>query len=456
MTTTKTRTVSFATNGTAPKAAPKIGAIARKPAAPAAKAAPTDPIAKLLAVEAWANSKVVGRATLLRAFVLGVVGSQNSLLIGVPGTAKTLGIKLISSAFAAKGEVYRTLLTKFSKPNEVFGPTDTKALVEEGELKTKTKGFLPQAKVGVLDEVFKGSSAIMNAMLTIANEREFRNGSEWEAAPVRTMVGMSNEFPEDPVALAAFFDRFPIKLMVRPLDADDFQAMLTKSTAPGTDAEMKKPCPIQMTEADMDEITDRVAACAVSPEVIVACGDLRAQLGAKGISISDRRWVQAVAVMKANAVLAGRDTVTRRDLPVLEYVCWNTEQDLAVIRAMLPEFSNPNEKMLREIAEEVYAQRAAVLEATNVNGKDSSRPKPDMVKGASAAAKAHSTVSAIASRLDIIKQEMVDNGTDEDRELFRLAEQSIKVVKDGIIALARGKEAAVQDLLNTSNADLGG
>jgi len=364
-----------------------------------------DPVAKLQTLRAEVNATVVGRDDLVDAVLLALVAGQNVLALGVPGTAKTMLVQRIAQAFTDTNGVFDCLLTKFTKPSEIFGPTDIAAL-EAGELRTKTEGFLATSKVGVIDEVFKGSSAILNALLRIANERTFRNGNVVEESPVRMLVGMSNEYPEDATLLGAFFDRFAVKLKVDYLDGDDFEAMLSTSYSSKSFATS-----VNITDDDFAILDARRNAVEMPSNIIKLVAELRAKLQAKEVVISDRRFVQLVKLMAANAVLNGRDRITRDDFRVAEYVCWNGDEDLPIIKGLLNDFVEPMNAEIGMIVDEVNAARRAVLVKANFDGSDASRHVPDLASATGAAAQLLKSIQSASSRLDILAEA---SDTDED------------------------------------------
>ena len=403
---------------------------ARQPSA-ALPAAPssTDPIAKLKSVEERVNSEIIGRADLVRGIMLSLIAGQNVLALGVPGTAKTMLVQRIAESFASGTDVFDILLTKFTKASEVFGPTDIAAL-ENGEYRINTSGYLASAKVGIIDECFKGSSAILNALLRIANERTFRNGAMVEASPVRMLCGMSNEFPEDPALLAAFFDRFPSKFMVGYLDSDQFGQMIASAWQSKTVA-----MPCKITDEDFAEIDRRCKAVNFPSDLAETIVMIRADLKSKGVEISDRRWVQAIKLMAASAVYAGRDTITRRDLPVLIPVCWNTEKDRAIVESVLPDYYNPFEAELRTITDQCYHARSAIIEAANYCGNDVNRPSPDIAKASTEAATAIHAIKGARVRLEVIA-DLADDDT--DLELLADAERSVAAIHEATMLIVKG------------------
>lgn len=416
------------TSNSAKKQAIKDGTLNRTVAA--------TPRMKLADLAEWVGGSVVGRKSLIDAVILGVVARQNALFIGPPGTAKTFAVNKIASAFAAEpGDVFSILLTKFTSPKEVFGPVSIKSL-ENDEVHYQTDGYMPSAKVVIVDEVFKGSSAILNAQLQIANERTFRNGKEVQQCPTRFMVGMSNEFPEDAAILAAYFDRYPIKLMVHSLEHDDFAAMLKVARDNGHADE----CPVVLNDEDLAEIDSEVAAVEVPDDVIKAVCELRSGLDQKGVKVSDRRWAQSLKLIRAAAWLAGRDTAARTDLKVLELVCWNTVQEQGVIKGLIPDYLNPFQRQLRDTIDEVYAERAAVLTAANLDKKDAGRPSPDNMAAMKASAMAMARIKAIEARIEVISEQLIES--EEDKVIAEQATASITSIKDAISKLMQGKAGA--------------
>lgn len=397
-----------------------------------APAAPTltGPLAKLAAIRDWANARVVGRSKEINLLTLALASKSNVLLLGVPGTAKTMMVDLMSRAFCpSPDDFFDVLMTKFTKPAEVFGPTDVVALKDESKLRIASEGFLPHAKVGFLDEVFKASSAILNALLRIANERRFRNGHEWVDCPCRMIVGASNEFPEDPTTLAAFYDRFPLKMMVDSLDDTSFGDMLRLVRG---QVSTGKP-PITLTDADFVELDRLVAAVKIPDGLIEVLGELRGVLRAKGIRPSDRRWAQCVRIIRASAALAGRATAERADLQAIEPVMWSTQEEIGQVRAEIVNFLNPIEKVLREAIDGAWSGRRLILDAAG--------PNNDAGAAAIAATKAIATIRNQEGLLQVVESKMVE--TDSDREQLALARSAIEVLKDAVDAVCLSKPDAL-------------
>lgn len=400
-------------------------------------------VVKLMQIEKQVSLGLVGRESMIRDLSLAFVARTNVLFLGPPGTAKTMGVQRFAALVMPKGKTFDVLLTKFTTRDEVFGPVDLQEL-KGGTLRYNTTGFLPEAEFGILDEVFKGSSAIQNAMLRIANERTFRNGDTETKCPTRMLVGMSNEFPEDPALLAAFFDRFPIKRMVGYLEADAFRTMLAAKTKRGRDARAAelnidtKAEPVVLTDEDRDEI-DRLFKATRIPDVVLdALAELREKLKAKQVIISDRRWMQAIDVLRAAAVLAQRDEVTKGDLRVLEGVLWNNEAQLAAVQGILPDFVSPFEKDLRRVLDEVYAERKALIEQGT--------PQAIMESASTTLRK----IRSIGGQIDMLDEDgLSESEAEKLAEVKTMVERLDKVVMN----VARGR-ATADDLTATMADDV--
>ncbi|RYX81610.1 AAA family ATPase, partial [bacterium] len=178
--------------------------------------------ARLREAVAGASKNLVERASLVEAVVLAAVAGEHLLVIGPPGTAKSQAVRRISSALG--GRYFEYLLGRFSEPSEIFGPVDLRRL-REGVVQTQTDGMLPEAEIAFLDEVFQGSTAILNTLLGLLNERVFRRGHDAIAAPLRTCCAASNALPDDP-NLSAFADRFLLRLWVTPVPDAQLEELL--------------------------------------------------------------------------------------------------------------------------------------------------------------------------------------------------------------------------------------
>src|ERR1700744_2764183 len=171
---------------------------------------------KLLKVLGHLKELFVGKDEIIDLMGICLVGGENLFLLGPPGTAKSATIRELSRLI--DGRTFEYLLTRFTEPNELFGPFDIRKL-REGELQTNTEGMLPEASLVFLDELLNANSAILNSLLVALNEKMFRRGKEKRPLPVISFIGASNHLPEDD-ALRALFDRFLLRVRSENVPAD--------------------------------------------------------------------------------------------------------------------------------------------------------------------------------------------------------------------------------------------
>src|SRR5436309_14532335 len=166
--------------------------------------------------------RFVGRDEVIDLIALAVVAGEHLFLLGPPGTAKSALVRQFATA--VHGRYFEYLLTRFSEPNEVFGPIDLVRL-REGTVATVTAGMLPEAEFVFLDELFNANSAILNNLLSVLNERVYRRGAKVHALPLLSLFSASNHLPEDE-ALRALFDRFLLRCHVKNLKAEVMPQLL--------------------------------------------------------------------------------------------------------------------------------------------------------------------------------------------------------------------------------------
>ncbi|MFD4141149.1 AAA family ATPase [Streptomyces sp. NPDC058572] len=259
---------------------------------------------------AAARAGLVDREIVSETVVLCAVAGEHLLVIGPPGTAKSEAVRRVSQQLG--GQLFEYVLGRFTEPNEIFGPVDLRRL-REGVVEVETTGMLPEADVAFLDEVFLGSTAILNTLLGLLNERTFRRGSTSVDVPLRVCVGAANTLPDDP-ALDAFADRFLARIFVEPVADARLEELLesgwSRSAGPGP-ADSLLP------------VVDRLAAAArdcdlsaVRPALAAAVRRLRSA----GVPLSDRRAVRTQRLVAAAAVLDGRAAASEADLWVLPLV----------------------------------------------------------------------------------------------------------------------------------------
>jgi len=283
-------------------------------------------IDKLNAVTHALKGTFVGKDDIIDLMAICLVGRENLFLLGPPGTAKSAMVRQLAKRM--EGQTFEYLLTRFTEPNELFGPFDIRKL-REGELITNTEGMLPEANMVFLDELLNANSAILNSLLMVLNERIFRRGRETKAIPALMFVGASNHLPEDE-ALQALFDRFLIRVRCGNIDP----LLLENVLQAGWVLEQKKEAEgASISHDEVRQLQQHVTAVnldGIRSEYI----DLIRKLRNAGVAVSDRRAVKLQRLVAASAMLCKRDTALLSDLWVLRYI-WDTEEQLEIIAGIV-------------------------------------------------------------------------------------------------------------------------
>jgi MoxR-like ATPase len=259
--------------------------------------------------------------------LLAVLSSEHVLFLGPPGTAKTLLAKKICEV-VDDGQFFYYLLTRFTTPEEIFGPLSLKAL-ENDEFKRKVDDCLPTSHIALLDEIFKANSSILNSLLTIINERKFHNGNTVIDVPLISVFGASNELPEEDENLDALYDRFLFRYSTDYLqDEDNFDHLIYDSSY-----DFKPSCHINIR--DINKLQASSLNIKTNDDVKLIIRALRKEMNSREIHISDRRWKKIVNVLKIASATNGDKTVDKTMLTLLQHMLWTDPQQKDELRNII-------------------------------------------------------------------------------------------------------------------------
>ncbi len=324
-------------------------------------------------IKALRNALMTGlveRDLAIRLALLAALAGEHLLLIGPPGTAKSLVARRLRQAF--RGATYfERLLTRFTVPEELFGPLSVKGL-EEDRYERLTAGYLPTASVAFLDEIFKANSAILNALLTLLNERQFDNGDRRVDTPLIAVVGASNELP-DSEELDALYDRFLLRLRVGPVSEQGFAELLTLQGEPSPRVDHQ----IRITPEELRQIRAEAEAIPLQPDLISLLCELRNWCAREGIVVSDRRWRKMARLLKVSAFTNGRTEASIWDAWLVQHCIWNRPEQREAVFSWYAErvgssakMDAPNLARLVQAWEGLLARdRAASTQARDENGQ---------------------------------------------------------------------------------------
>ncbi|WP_086289084.1 BspA family leucine-rich repeat surface protein [Campylobacter devanensis] len=321
------------------------------------------------------SSGLFEREECLKLVLLSMFAGKSIFLYGPPGTAKSMIARRASLAFKitdnsqdeskeSNNGFFAYLMNRFSTPEEIFGPIDI-AELKKNNLTRKTDGYLPTAHFAFLDEIWKSSPAILNTLLTIINERIYRDGNKDIKVPLKGVVCASNEFPPDNQGLEALYDRMILRYFVRPLDEKENFFNLLQSPS------SKAPnCKERFTYDELEQILKDKEKIKISPDALELIHNIKVTieslatnteqtlkiLGLKSLPenfkapyISDRRWKQCAELLQTAALLSDRDAVERYDLALLAHLLWSSEEDKVIIEKILFNVLNENSNFDSEL-----------------------------------------------------------------------------------------------------------
>ncbi len=297
------------------------------------------------------NARFVARRAMLELVMLGLIAREHVLLIGPPGTGKSAAVHAVAASVQATSFDY--LIGRFTEPSELFGALDLNAL-REGEVRPVTHGMLPEAEVAFLDEIFLGSTAILNSLLKILNERTYRRGQYSVASPLISCVAASNAIPDDP-QLLAFADRFLVTMFVEPVGENDVAALLDIGWR---DARSENTSVPPLAKTVIQEL-HRAALAIDMTGVREAFAHVVRKIRLTGATLSDRKLVKAQKLIAAAALLRGASAAGEEDLWPVTFLVQSQPQQQEIRELLQTELQQSRNPVLSQsVAAATYGPTA--------------------------------------------------------------------------------------------------
>jgi MoxR-like ATPase len=355
---------------------------------------------KFASLEGALNIDVLERGREIHCASNALVSRRHFFMLGPPGTAKSYLVRRLVHRIdfgEDPNHYFQWLLTKYTTPEEIFGPPLLTEL-KKGNYIRNTNRKLPLALVALLDEIFKANSSILNALLTIMNERLFFNGADDAEVPLSSIFGMSNEMPADE-GLHALWDRLHFRFEVKPVqDGGNFVAMLSTIRDP-------HPEPI-LTWDDVVQAQQEAAKVVLGPDIFESLKLLRDNLAKEGIEPTERRFMESLAIIRAEAFLNGRTHAEIDDLRVLRHVLWSRTEDQRVVERTVLELANPIDKEAHDLLERVEGLRNDLLKAV----KEADNPRAV----AKQAVEIHGKLHKAKQKMDDLQKRVNESGRKSD------------------------------------------
>jgi MoxR-like ATPase len=369
---------------------------------------------KFVALKEGMNKMFPERRDQIEGSLASILAGEHVLFLGPPGTAKSAMVRAFANTFKAR--YFERLLTKFSAPDEVFGPISLQAL-EAGRFERVTIGKLPESEIAFVDEIFKANSAILNSMLTVMNERLYHNDTQILTVPLISMFGASNELPEGK-ELEALFDRFMMRFEVKPLVRQSSVLQMLRAAEPTA--------PMAIT---LDELrAEQAAAAAVEiPEnTIDILMQIREGLMGEGLMVSDRRLKKTLKLVKAFAHMSGNTEALPEDLAPLTDAFWREPSERGKVSKVVGKLSDPIKVKVQEIIDSAHESYQKVSGMRNM----------DRAEFMSAAVKSVHQFRDQVSKMDALSKTAGKRASDliahGKEELKRMDDDFSRAVRDAV------------------------
>jgi MoxR-like ATPase len=336
----------------------------------------TDTAASMRAIVSELSNLLIERRPHVEAVAITLLAGKNALLLGPPGTAKSLLLRMFAERFIGC-QYFQILLDKQLGKEEVFGQYDLPLYDKEGVFERDPEGFAPTAHIAFFDEVGKSGPATLNPLLQLVNEHEYRRGRKLVKAPLISAFGASNELLED--ELEAFWDRFLIRMFVDYIKEPTSFVALIRSAVPEAP-------PRSFTTLKLEDllfaVEQEVPEIKLPVSVENDIATLWRQVKNEGMEVSDRRWRESIRLLQASAYLNGRDEVDADDFLILRHVLWSKPEEVHKVTELVTNFASETvrtiigiEKMIDDINQEM--EKILALVANDKGGEQLSKFRID-------------------------------------------------------------------------------
>lgn len=369
------------------------------------------------------------RSDLIDASIAALAAGKHVLVVGPPGTAKSMLAEEITDRIDG-ARIFKRLVNKFSVPEELLGPYKMSALKEDRYARNFTK-YLPDAEIAFLDEIYKANSAVLNAILRIINERKFEDDGAEIDVPLLTLFAASNELPEGE-ELGALHDRLLVRLIVDYVQEKSSFMKLITSTFDTTETR---------TTISIEELREVQAAAenVTLPEPIANdISKLKDNLHKEGIVPGDRRWRDAMTVLRGSAVVDGRTSIAEDDVSLLRHMLWILPAQIKPVHRAVLAISSPNEREALDILDQIEEIRQGIGSLMGQVGSKTATG-PQSKEGL----EFHTKLKKLRTRLDNLRTDAVAAGrstTEVDRARAR-CESAIQTVLTDVLGLEIEKKA---------------